>query len=109
MTMVKIWFCKEGKDPTGSAPAYELSFKDCVEKLGLASARYLSDLSTTPRFGDPNAKLAGVADYRHVVAEISEADIKGSGWKSGFYLIELSPQAVIDCLGLPNAPWRFPS
>jgi len=102
--MVKVWFVREGPEPTRGGPAYELPLATCVEVLGLTVDHFLSGLERTPRFGDQTARLAGIADYRHVVCEIEDADVAARGWKTGYYRIELSPAQAIERLGRPHNP-----
>ncbi len=97
--MVNIWFCKEGKDPTRGEPAYIQQLHECVEMLGLSRSQFLSELSKTPRFGDQEKRLTLFADYKFVVAELSEDETANTGWKAGFYRLEQSPQEVIKVLG----------
>ena len=102
--MVKVWFVREGPEPTRGDPAYQLPLKSCVATLGLAQHHWLSGPDRTPRFGDQTARLTGISDYRHVVCEIEEAQAKAGGWKAGFYRIDLSPAEVVEKLGPPADP-----
>jgi len=102
--MVKVRFVREGPKPTRGGPAYELPLATCVEVLGLTVDPFLSGRERTPRFGDQTARLAGIADYRHVVCKMEDADVAGSGWKTGYYRIELSPAQAIERLGPPRKP-----
>ena len=90
--MTKVWFVREGPDPTRGGPAYTLPRDSCVDQLGLAKSQWLSSLDKTPRFGDQTSRVAGVADYRHVVCEVGESEAAEHGWKAGFYRLEISPQ-----------------
>lgn len=55
--------------------------------------------------GDQSARLAGIADYRHVICEVDEGEASASGWKAGFYQLELSPREAANRLGQPRKPW----
>ena len=100
--MTKVWFVKDGPDPTLDGPAYTLPLDSCVNQLGLTKGQWLSDLDKTPRFGDQTSQVAGVADYRHVVCEVSESEATGYGWKAGFYRLEIGPREVSTKLGSSN-------
>ena len=100
--MVKVWFLREGSDPTSGGPVSTLSVDECVQKLELVHGQFLCDLSTTPRFGAPDDPLAKISGYKHVVAEVGEDEAKVHGWRSGFYRSSLSPQKASERLGLPS-------
>ena len=100
--MTKVWFVREGPDPTKGGRAYNLPLDSCVENLGLEKGQWLTGLDKTPRFGDQSPKLLDVSDYRHVVCELDESEARERGWKAGFYRLEMSPQVVADRLGPPS-------
>jgi len=79
--MIKVWFVREGPEPTRGGLAYELLLETCNKTLGLTEGDFLSGLERTPRFGDQTSRLGGIADYRHVVCEIEDAEAAASGWK----------------------------
>lgn len=101
--MTKVWFVKEGPDPTRGGPAYKLPLDSCVDQLGLVKSHWLSGLDKRPRFGDQTSRVAGVADYRHVVCEIDESEAAEHGWKAGFYRLEIGPQEARNRLGPSDA------
>ena len=104
--MVKVWFAREGPEPTRGGPAYELPVESCIETLGLIERQWLSGLDQTPRFGNQTPRLGGIADYRHVVCEIEQTGSGASGWKAGYYRVDLSPAEAVERLGPPRKPWE---
>jgi len=102
---IKVWFVREGPDPTSGSTAYELPLKSCVEVLGLERRHWIFGADDTPRFGDQSTHLAGIADYRHIVCEINEEEAKAAGWEAGFYRADLSPAEAVDRLGPTREPW----
>ena len=102
---VKIWFVREGPEPTRGGPAYELPLKSCIETFGLSQHQWISGPDQTPRFGDQTSRLSGISEYRHVVCEIDEAEATASGWKAGFYRADLTPAEAVKRLGPPRNPW----
>ncbi len=103
--MVNIWFVREGPEPTRAVPAYELPLDTCVKTLGLEERHWISALTSTPRFGDQTSRLSGIAGYRHVVCEIDDGESGVSGWKAGFYRVDVSPAEAVERLGPPAKPW----
>ncbi len=106
--MVKVWFVREGPEPTRGGPAYQLPLDICIDKLELTAHQYLCDPETTPRFGDQNARVTAVSAFRHVVCEIDQVEAKPGGWKAGFYRIDFSPDQVAEKLGPPTDSWKEP-
>jgi hypothetical protein len=100
--MTKVWFVKEGPDPTRGGPAYNLPHDSCVSQLGLAKSQWLSGLNKAPRFGDQTSRVVGVAAYRYVVCEVDDSEAAEYDWKAGFYRLEIGPQEVGKRLG----PWN---
>lgn len=103
---VKVWFVREGPSPTSGGPAYVVPLKSCAEVLGLAAHQWLSGLDKTPRFAEQTPGLGNIAGYKHVICEIDESEAKASGWKAGFYKIDLDTEEVINRLGEPRLPWE---
>lgn len=104
--MVKVWFVREGPEPTRGGPAYELPLETCIKTLDLSAGDFLSAPERTPRFGNQSSWLGGIADYRHVVCEIEDAEAHASEWKPGYYRAGLSPAQAIERLGHPRKPWK---
>jgi hypothetical protein len=117
--MAKVWFMREGSDPTTGAPAYdELPLERCIEQLGLAKSGWLHGLDQTPHFQAPLAKSGwlhgldqtphfqaprpvAVPEYRHAVCQVDEPEASEYGWRAGYYLLEISPKEVANRLGPP--------
>lgn len=90
--MAKVWLARDGNDPTRGGPLAEVPLSTCEAKLGLSRTDFLSDLSQTPRFGDPEAPSSAVFGYKHVVVELAETEATAHGWRSGFYRAPCSPE-----------------
>ena len=103
--MVKIWFVRDGSDPTTVGPAYQLPLDDCVKVLGLSPDQFFSPLERPPRFGDQIRGAGRIAGFRHVVCEIQVTTAATSKWKAGYYRTQLSPEEAIERLGPPEEPW----
>jgi hypothetical protein len=101
---VNVWLVREGPYPTDGEPAYRLPFDRCVKVLGLLQRQRFCELGRIPRFGERSLRKATVRHYRHVVCEVDEAIADAIGWRSGFYLLELSPGEVADRLTQPAGP-----
>jgi hypothetical protein len=90
--MAKIWMVKEGSDPARGAPWKTMRLADCREKLGLKESDFHCDLTIIPKFGDTSNPPAMFRDARFVVVEIDKDEAAQHGWKSGFYVSDLSPK-----------------
>jgi hypothetical protein len=101
---VTVWFVRDGPQMQRGNSAYQLSLSACVAKLGLEKTQWLSGLDSSPRFGDQSKPHSALDAYRNVVCMIDDTEAKSSGWKAGYYRIELSPKAVISRLGAPRPP-----
>ena len=75
---------------------------DCVRQLGLLRRNFLKPLKG-PKFDDPSG-FGTVPGYKLVVIIIEENEAKSSGWKPGYYVLQMSPDEVINVLGKPNDP-----
>ena len=101
--MTNVWFVREDYEPPIGAPAYEdLSVKQCIELLGLAKTHWYHGLDLTLRFGCRNPHPAAVLQPRHVVCQIDEPEASEHGWRTGYYLLELSPKEVAERLEPPE-------
>jgi len=89
--MAKIWFCREGGNPTDRVPRAVLPLEDCAKTLGLTGADFIGDLAETPKFGRSCDPLAMMRGYQHVVVEVSEAEAARPTWRSGYYRERLTP------------------
>lgn len=101
---VNVWLVREGPHPTDGDPAYRLPFDRCVKMLGLLQRQRFCELGRIPRFGERSLREATVRHCRHVVCEVDEATAAAIGWRSGFYLLELSPGEVAGRLAQPGRP-----
>lgn len=97
--MVKVWFVREGSDPTVGAPAYDISLGQCADQLALAKKDRLHGLDQTPHFQAPRVAAPKI---RHVVCEVNEREASEYDWRAGFYLLEISPKEVAKRLGPPG-------
>ncbi len=98
--MAKVWFVREGADPTTGTPAYDISLQQCIDKLGLTKNDWLHGLDRTPRFQAPRS--VAVPEYRHVVCQGDDQEASEWGWRAGYYLLEISPKEVAKRLGPPE-------
>lgn len=98
--MAKVWFMREGSDPTTGAPAYDdLPLEQCIDQLGLEKKDWLHGLDQTPHFQAPRKQR--VAEYRHVVCRVDDAEASEWLWRKGYYLLEIGPKEVARRLGPP--------
>ena len=98
--MAKVWFVREGADPTTGTPAYDISLQQCIDQLGLTKNDWLHDLSLTPHFRASGTMAA--PEYRHVVCQVDDPEASEWGWRTGYYLLEISPKEVAERLGPPE-------
>ena len=97
--MVKVWFAREGCDPTLGAPAYDgLLLEQCIDRLGLEKKHWLYGLDRTPTFGRASNLPR---EPRHAVCQVDEPEATDEAWMAGFYLLEISPKEVAKRLGPP--------
>ena len=89
--MAKVWFCRDGDNPTDGGPRAVLPFDHCANTLGLTGADYIGDLAEVPKFGKRGDPLAMIRGYQHVVIEVSEAEAAPPRWRSGYYRARLTP------------------
>jgi hypothetical protein len=93
ITLAKAWIAFRGSEPTRGEPLAELPLAECVDRLGMKVGNWIGPPETTPKF-DPDNKLAGFLGPQFVVVEVSQDEAQQPEWRSGFYLLELSPNAV---------------
>ena len=96
--MAKIWFMRDGRDPSDGQPIAERSIVTCKEQLGIRRGDFLCGRSQPLRFGD--APTSTTSDYRHVVVEIDQSEGVAAGWKAGYYLAHCAPKQAYKILGL---------
>ena len=99
--MAKVWFVREGPDPTTGAPAYDdLPLERCIDQLGLTKKDWLHGLDRTPHFRAPGP--VATPEYRHVVCQVDDQEAADEAWMAGYYLLEISPKEVAKRLGPPE-------
>jgi hypothetical protein len=79
----------------------------CVAKIALKKRHWMSPLHCAPRFGDQNEQGSHLDPYKHVVVKLSEEEAKASGWRAGYYLIDLNPKQAMRRLGEPKKHWEL--
>jgi hypothetical protein len=91
--MPSIWFAKEGKVQAGD-PIAQKPVDWCVKNLGLQPGNWIADLGQTNLTIGEKTPLGTFADYRFVVVEIDNDDVRAGakGWNTGFYLLEMNPR-----------------
>ena len=104
---VEVLFMREGSQRQRGAAAYKIALRACVEKIALKKRHWASPLHSTSRFGDQSAQCSHLDPYKHVVVKLGEAEATASGWKAGYYLIDLNPKQAMQRLGEPKKPWEL--
>jgi hypothetical protein len=108
--MANIWPVYEGREPTIGGPWASLPLSEAIALFELRPQHFVSELTTTPRFGDADRNLTH-AGYRHVVVEVGRGEAQLDKWKPGFYRSRISPkeayrrliqQALVAKLGEAN-------
>ena len=89
--MAKIWRVYDGKEPTRGGPWAELPLSEALAVFELRPEDLVSDLATTPRFGDVNRDL-WYAGLKHVVVEVEPNEARRGKWKPGFYKSHFTPR-----------------
>jgi hypothetical protein len=102
---VEIYFVRDGSQQQFGAASYTKPLAACVEDLGLRSDHWTSALDNPPRFGDQSVDASPVDEYKHVVCKIDDAEATASGWKAGYYRVDMAPEEVIARWGTPKAAW----
>jgi hypothetical protein len=88
--MAKIWFVRDGSDPTTGDHWAEMPIDEAARLFALKPSHFLSPLSSTPRFGNATRDF-WLAGYRHLVVEIDDSEPARGKWKSGFYRSPVAP------------------
>jgi hypothetical protein len=102
---VEVLFMREGSQHQRRAAAYTISPDACVEKIALKKQHWISPL--TPRIGDESAQSSHLDPYKHVVVKLGIEEAKTSGWRAGYYRIDLNPKQAMERLGEPKEPWEL--
>jgi hypothetical protein len=102
---VKIWFVYESAEPTRRgakfalpmqrAIKYSLPLETCMRKIGLSEHQWIVE----SRPSDQSRQPGELAPPRHVLCEIDDTEAQASGWKVGYYRVDLSPAEVAKRLG----------
>lgn len=103
---VEMYFVRDGSQQQRGAASYTKPLVACVEEVGLRRDHWTSPLDNPPRFGDQSVQGSLLDEYKHVVCKIDDEEAKASGWKAGYYRIDMAPEEVIARLGTPRAPWE---
>ncbi len=98
--MTKVWFVRDGPEPTRGEPDYTLPLKQCIDQLGLTTNDWLHGLDQKTHFHA--RRIVAAPEHRHVVCEIDEQEASEEVWRAGFYLLEISPRQVTKRLGPPE-------
>lgn len=108
--MAKVWPVYEGRRPTYGEPWADLPLSDAISLFELQQHDFLSDLETTPRFGDVRRDLTWLG-YKNIVVEIGPGEGRRAKWKAGFYRSRIKPkeafrrlieQPLVTALGRDN-------
>jgi hypothetical protein len=104
--VARIWFLKLGYARTLGAPAYSRPFRDCLARLELRPGQWWAPPGDLPVIGNPSLAAEATAPEA-VLCEVDGDEVTGHEWRSGYYLLDLSPAQVTGILGSP-AP-AFPA
>jgi hypothetical protein len=89
--MAKIWPVYDGSRPTVGAPWAELTLADAISIFEVRKTDLVSDLTTTPHFGDIQRDLT-FAGFKQIVVEAAPREARELGWKPGFYRSKVKPE-----------------
>ena len=95
--MAKVWFARDGENPTGAEPRYDRPLQECARQLG--RAQRLCGLDQRPVIGE-ESPLSQY--YQYVICWVDHQEAFAQGWKAGYYLLEISPKEVAKRLGPPG-------
>ncbi len=99
--MAKIWFVKEGEEPTLGGFETEKTLRWCADNLGLVPQDWEAPLSGPPHFGE-STPLDDCNLSMYVIVEVGNqdrADATDRDWKAGYYLSCVSVEAAREALG----------
>jgi hypothetical protein len=89
--MAKFWPVYEGKEPTSGGPWAELPVSEAVTLFELRPSDFVSDLTTTPRFGDVHRDRR-YARYKRIIVEVDSNEKGPTNWKPGFHKSRITPK-----------------
>jgi len=99
--MAKIWLLQEGVPLQGN-PLAEKPLSWCVDELGLRRGYRLATPRETLIIGRPlTSDLSPFGNRRYVVIELEDpetAAYAGDYWKTGYYLVLISVEGLVDKL-----------
>lgn len=86
--MAKIWFVKEGDQPTLGGPVAEKSLQWCIENLGLQRSHWKRPPDHGIKIKSDRPDLDAFREPSIVVVEAQDNDVLNSpGWKAGYYVV----------------------
>jgi hypothetical protein len=91
----KIWLAWDGARPTPTgSPHAEVSLRECIASLGLATTHYVRDHGKPPSVGRGDDPLADFRGPQHVIVEVGADEAARHGWTPGFYRAPVTPDKV---------------
>ena len=81
----------EGREPTRGGPWLDIPLPDAIASLDLRQTDFVSELSSTPRFGELDRDL-WFAGYKHIIVEVGVSEARKAKWKPGFYRSPVKPK-----------------
>ena len=98
--MAKIWFVKEGEEPTLGGYETEKTLRWCTENLGLVALNWEAPLNRPPHFGE-STPLDDCNLPMYVIVEVGNqdrADATDRDWQAGYYLSGVSVEEAREAL-----------
>jgi hypothetical protein len=92
--MARIWPVYEGREPTRDGPWAELPFSEAVNLFELSPSDFISEIETTPRFGDRDRDL-WFHGFKHIIVEVDRGEARREKWKAGFYRSKVKPKDAL--------------
>lgn len=99
--MAKIWFVKDGEEPTLGTFETEKTLRWYTDNLGLGAQDWEAPLSRPPHFGE-STPLDDCNLSMYVIVEVGNqdrADATDRDWQAGYYLSSVSVEAAREALG----------
>lgn len=102
--MANIWPVYEGKaptpttsEPTVGGPWAHLPLREAAQLFELGPEDRVSDITSTPRFGDVDRDVRS-AGFKYIVVEVGRNEAKHAPWKPGFYKSKVPPKEAFSRL-----------
>jgi hypothetical protein len=101
--MAEIYYLRSGPGRTTDGLEYERvtsvvpkPWRWCVDKLGINIKDWCSRADgELPTLGhSPPTAIAGISSARFVVCKVDSLEARKTGWRSGYYLLQLTPSEV---------------